>query len=145
MKTVLGRTGCFAGLAMTLLAASALSAQSTTMPSTLRYGSGLMDIPVASVLPHMTITGTYSGFFMDLGRTLEIDASGNPIAFGGPVDKFYSDASMAIGLFDRAELGATLQSFNAAASGGNQWGLFGRLQLLQPETMGIGLAVGGRM
>ena len=145
MNRVFGRTGCFAGLALsTLLAAPALAAQSTTMPSTLRYGSGLMDIPVASVLPHMTITGTYSGFFMDLARTLEIDASGNPIAFGGPVDKFYSDASMAIGLFDRAELGATLQSFNAAASGGNQWGLFGRLQLLQPQTMGIGLAVGAR-
>ena len=106
MKTVWGRTGWLAGLALsTFLSASALAAQSTTMPSTLRYGSGLMDIPVASVLPHMTITGTFSGFFMDLGRTLEIDASGDPIAFGGPVDKFYSDTSLAIGLFDRAELG----------------------------------------
>ncbi len=145
MKTVLGRTGWFAGLALsTFLTAPALAAQTTTMPSTLRYGSGLMDIPVASVLPHMTITGTYSGFFMDLGRSLEIDASGNPIAYGGAVDKFYSDASLAVGIFDRAELGATLQSFNAATAGGDQWGLFGRLQLLQPQRRGIGLAVGGR-
>jgi hypothetical protein len=103
-----------------------------------------MDIPVASVLPHMTITGTYSGFFMDLGRSLEIDANGNPIAYGGEVDKFYSDASLAVGLFDRAELGATLQSFNAATAGGNQWGFFGRLQLLQSQKWGIGLALGGR-
>ena len=145
MKTVLGRTGWFAGLALAMaFVAPALAAQSTTMPSTLRYGSGLMDIPVASVLPHMTITGTYSGFFMDLGRTLEIDASGDPVAFGAGVDKFYSDASLAVGLFNRVELGATLQSFNAAASGGNQWGVFGRVQLLQPEKRGIDLAAGGR-
>ena len=145
MKTVLGGTGWFTGLALsTFLTAPALAAQTTTMPSTLRYGSGLMDIPVASVLPHMTITGTYSGFFMDLGRSLEIDESGNPIAYGGTVDKFYSDASLAVGLFDRAELGATLQSFDAATAGGDQWGLFGRLQLLQPQRRGIGLAVGGR-
>lgn len=145
MKTVLGRTGWFAGLALAMaFVAPALAAQSTTMPSTLRYGSGLMDIPVASVLPHMTITGTYSGFFMDLGRTLEIDASGDPVAFGAGVDKFYSDASLAVGLFNRVELGATLQSFNAAASGGNQWGIFGRVQLLQPEKRGIDLAAGGR-
>ena len=145
MKMVWGRTGSVAGLALSLfLTGSVLAAQTTTMPSTLRYGSGLMDIPVASILPHMTITGTYSGFFMDLGRSLEVDASGNPIAFGGGVDKFYSDASLAFGLFDRVELGASLQSFNSATSGGDQWGVFGRLQLLEPEKRGLGLAVGGR-
>jgi len=65
-----------------LLAAPALQAQTTTMPSTLRYGSGLMDIPVASVLPHLAITGTYSGFFVNLERNLQVDASGQPVGFG---------------------------------------------------------------
>ena len=145
MKTVRGRTGTLSGLVLAaLLAAPALEAQTTTMPSTLRYGSGLMDIPVASVLPHMAIIHTYSGFFMDLDRTLEIDGSGDAIGFGGALDKFYSDASVAIGLFDRVEVGATLQSFNDASSGGNVWGLFGRAQLVQPTNQGLGLAVGGR-
>jgi hypothetical protein len=145
MKRVRGRTALIPGMALAaLLVSSALAAQTTTMPSTLRYGSGLMDIPVASVLPHMAITGTYSGFFMNLDRTLEIDGSGSAIGFGGPVDKFYSDASVAIGLFDRVEVGTTIQSLNDDAAGGNMWGLFGRVQLLRPTNQGLGLAVGGR-
>jgi hypothetical protein len=92
----------------------------------------------------MTITGTYSGFFMDLGRSLEINASGDPIGFGAGVDQFYSDGSLAIGLFDRAELGASLQSVNDAAAGGNMWGIFGRVQLMRPTNQGLSLAVGGR-
>ncbi|MDA0312134.1 MAG: hypothetical protein O2992_08460 [Gemmatimonadetes bacterium] len=92
----------------------------------------MIDIPVASVLPHMTITGTHSGFFMDLGRTLEIDGAGNGLAFGPGYDKFYQDASVAVGLFDRAEIGATFQSLNGATSGGNIWGIFGRVALIQP-------------
>jgi hypothetical protein len=145
MKTVRGRTGWLAGLAVAaLVSAPALEAQTTTLPSTLRYGSGLMDIPVASVLPHMTITGTYSGFFMDLGRSLEVDAGGNGVGFGAGVDKFFADASVAVGLFDRAEFGMSLQSLNDANAGGNIWGLFGRVQLVQPTNQGIGLAVGGR-
>lgn len=131
MKTVRGRTGWLAGLGLALAAlvsAPALEAQTTKLPSTLRYGSGLMDIPVASVLPHLTVTGTYSGLFMDLGRTLEIDGGGNGVGFGTGYDKFYSDASVAVGLFDRAEFGLSVQSLNDAAAGGNVWGLFGRVQ-----------------
>ena len=67
-----------------LCSAVLLKAQTTTMPSTQRYGSGLINIPIASVLPHMMITGTYSGFFMDLSRTIEIDVSGNETGFGPP-------------------------------------------------------------
>jgi hypothetical protein len=103
-----------------------------------------MDIPVASVLPHLAITGTYSGFFMKLDRSIQLDNSGNPIGFGGKVDEFYSDGSIAIGLFDRVEVGTTIQSLGDAASGGNIWGLFGRVQLYKPTNQGIGLAVGGR-
>jgi hypothetical protein len=120
------------------------SAQTPTMPSTLRYGSGLIDIPVSSVLPHLTITGTFSGFFSQIGRRVEIDESGAPSGFGPGRDEFYSDGSIAIGLFDRAEAGITLQSFADTDSGGNMWGLFGRVRLWEPVDQGVGLAVGGR-
>ena len=134
MKTVRSGAAQVAGLALAaLLAAPALQAQTTTMPSTLRYGSGLLDVPVASVLPHMAITGTYSGFFMEMGRTVAINGAGNTIGFGpGTASKFYSDASVAVGLLDRVEVGTTIQSLNDAAAGGNMWGLFGRVQLVQP-------------
>ncbi|MCG6957421.1 MAG: hypothetical protein LJF04_15635 [Gemmatimonadetes bacterium] len=147
MKTVRSGSALLTGVALvSLLAAPALQGQATTtMPSTLRYGSGLMDIPVASVLPHMMITGTYSGFFMKLDHTQLTDpATGNVIGFGPSVNKQYSDASVAMGLFDRVEVGTTLQSFNNKANGGNMWGLFGRLELLNPGSQGLGLAVGAR-
>lgn len=143
MKTRFGSLAGAAALAV-MLAAPALQAQTTTMPSTLRYGSGLMDIPVASVLPHMAVTGTFSGFFVNLDRTLELDGNGDPVGYGAGVDKFYQDASVAIGLMDRLELGGTFQSFNDAAAGGSMWGLFGRFQLVQPTNQGLGLAVGAR-
>ena len=127
-----------------LCSAVLLKAQTTTMPSTQRYGSGLINIPIASVLPHMMITGTYSGFFMDLNRTIEIDVSGNETGFGPPIKHFSSDASVTLGLFDRVEIGTTLQSFNERDLGGNMWGVFGRAQLLRPQSQGLGLAFGGR-
>lgn len=142
MKTV--RTG-FAGLVMaTLCLAPAARAQTTTMPSTLRYGSGLLDIPVSSVLPHMAITATYSGFSVNLDRNVALDANGNAVGYTGAEDHFYQDASFALGLFDRAEVGSTIQALNDSGAGGNMWGIFGRVQLLRPTTQGIGLAVGGR-
>jgi len=127
-----------------LSVAPGLRAQTTTMPSTLRYGSGLMDIPVASVLPSMEMTATYSGFFVNLGRTAQIDAEGNPKGYGPGVKKRYSDASVALGLFNRAEVGTTIQSLNSGSRGGNMWGVFGRLQIVHPRSQGIGLAVGAR-
>lgn len=138
-------TGRLTAVAMAcLLSVSGLQAQTTTMPSTLRFGSGLMDIPVASVLPHLAITGTYSGFFVNLDRSIQIDDAGNFAGYGAGVDKFYSNGSMAIGLFDRVEVGTTIQSLGDANAGGNVWGLFGRVQLYRPTDQGIGLAVGGR-
>lgn len=145
MKTIRSGISRLAGAALVpLLSASALQAQTTTMPSTLRFGSGLMDIPVASVLPHLAITGTFSGFFMKLDRALLLDDAGSPAGYGPGVDEFYSDGSVAIGLFDRVEVGTTIQSLGDAAAGGNVWGLFGRVQLYRPTSQGIGLAVGGR-
>jgi len=127
-----------------LVGAATVGAQTTTMPSTLRYGSGLLDVPVASVLPHLAVTGTYSGFFVRLDRTAQVDGSGNTIGYGPAAEDFRQDASFAMGLFDRAEIGTTLQSFGGVASGGDLWGLFGRLQLLKPSSQGVGLAAGAR-
>jgi len=127
-----------------LLAAEAVGGQTTTMPSTLRYGSGLLNVPVASVLPHLAVTGTYSGFFVKLDRTAQVDASGNTTGYGPSVHDFRQDASFAMGLFDRFEVGTTLQSFGGVDSGGDVWGLFGRFQLLKPSSQGVGLAAGAR-
>ena len=103
-----------------------------------------MDIPVSSVLPHMSITGTISGFFSQLGRRIEVDETGRPSGFGPARDEFYSDGSIAIGLYDRAEAGISVQSLSEGASGGNLWGVFGRVRLWEPIDQGVGLAVGGR-
>ena len=92
----------------------------------------------------MMITGTYSGFMMDLSRTIEVDRSGNQTSFAGPNREFFSDASFALGLFDRIEIGTTLQSFNEPDSGGDVWGIFGRAQLVKPQDQGLGLALGAR-
>jgi len=51
---------------------------------------------------------------------------------------------VALGLFNRLELGASFQSFGDPDSGGTMAGGFGRLALLRPEKRGLGVAVGGR-
>ena len=38
---------------VTAVGAGQALAQTPTMPSTLRYGSGLLDVPVSSVRPHL--------------------------------------------------------------------------------------------
>jgi hypothetical protein len=128
----------------TLLACSALQAQSTTMPSTLRYGSGLLDVPVAGVLPHLGVATSFSGFFVSLQQTSEVDGSGDPAGFGPGSEQFYGDASLTLGLFDRVEVGTTIQALGEESDGGSMWGLFGRVQLLRPSDEGLGLAVGAR-
>jgi hypothetical protein len=127
-----------------LLGASAGLAQTPSMPSTLRYGSGLLDVPVSSVLPHLSVTGTLSGFWVSLDRRSEVGPFGDETGFSGPVDEFYSDGSLAVGLFDRVELGTSLQAFGDASSGGNVWGLFGRVKVWEPVDQGLGLAMGAR-
>jgi hypothetical protein len=129
-------------LAALLVAQPAAAQQTPSMPSTLRYGSGLLDIPVSSVLPHLTVTGTYSGFFVGIDRSIEVDAAGVPTGFGPGVHDFFSDASLAIGLLDRFETGLSLQSFGGDA--GDVWGLFSRVRIWEPIDQGIGLAAGAR-
>lgn len=130
-------------LAAATLTAGVAEAQSTKMPSTLRWGSGYLDVPSASVLPHLAITVTGSGFWADVDRSLQVGPQGQVIGYGDPVDKFYSDATLAFGLFDRVELGAVLHSLDDDGSGTIAGG-FGRLALLRPEDQGLGLAVGTR-
>ena len=114
------------------------------MPSTLRYGSGLIDIPVSSVLPHLHITGTLSGSKIQLGRRVLIDETGQPAGYGPGRDDILADGSVAVGLYDWGEAGFTVQSLNGPDEGGNIWGVFGRLRLWEPVDQGVGFAVGGR-
>ena len=137
-----------AGLVLLALATVILvtpsSAQTPTMPSTQRYGSGLLDIPVSSVRPHLTVTTTFSGFWTSIGRRILVDEAGQPAGFGPARSDFFGDVSTSVGLFDRAEAGVAIQSLNNADEGGDIWGLFGRVRLWEPVDQGVGLAVGGR-
>ena len=147
MRTVRGTmwtSGLLAG-AMLVASAQIAAAQNTKMPSTLRYGSGYLDTPSSSVLPHLAIMGTYSGFFANLDQRPLINDAGAIVGFDPDgLDKYYSNASIALGLFDRVEVGASLHSFNDADAGGNLFGAFGQIALLRPEAQGLGLAVGAR-
>ncbi|MBT8403949.1 MAG: hypothetical protein KJP18_08835, partial [Gemmatimonadetes bacterium] len=137
-------SGLLAG-AMLVASAQIAAAQSTKMPSTLRYGSGYLDVPSASVLPHLAIQGTYSGFWSSLESRPIVGQSGLIVGTDTEgLDKFHGNASVALGLFDRVEVGASLHSFNDAAEGGNLFGAFGQIALLRPEAQGLGLAVGAR-
>ncbi|MBT8487372.1 MAG: hypothetical protein HKO77_05555 [Gemmatimonadetes bacterium] len=119
-------------------------AQTPTMPSTLRYGSGLMDIPVSSVLPHLHVTGTLSGFYSSIGQRVDVGESGAVTGFGRARSEWFTDAAFAMGLLDRFETGVSIQSLGDEASGGDVWGLFGRIRLWEPVDQGLGLALGGR-
>jgi len=125
-------------------AAGSLQAQySTKMPSTVRWGSGHVDVPSASVLPHMAIVGTYSGFYAKVENHLVIGGNGQVVGTRGELKKWYSDATVGFGLFDRAEVGAVLHSLDDDGSG-NLIGAYGQLALLRPSAAGtgIGLSVG---
>ena len=129
-----------------LIQVGPLSAQHTKMPSTLRYGSGFFNVPAASTLPHLAITGTYSGFGVNVSDQVFISRRGLEAGrLAGELKHWRQDGSVAIGLFDRVEVGASLQHFADADSGGNMVGGFGRLALLKPSSSsGVGLAVGAR-
>jgi len=124
--------------------AGALEAQSTQMPSTLRYGSGLLDVPVATVIPHLTLVTTFSGFWTSHDTEILTNDFGVQVGERPFDGAFRSDASITLGLFDRVEIGTSLQAFEDEAEGGDLVGAFGRLLIFRPEDHGIGLAVGGR-
>ncbi len=130
-------------LAVATFAATGLAAQSTNA-SSLRHGSGYLDTPAASVLPHGAIQGTWSGYWLDVNRSALIDGTGEVTGFGGPLEQFNQDLSVSVGFFDRVEVGGGILSLNEDNGGDNLFTVFGRLVLLQPEAQGFGLAVGGR-
>lgn len=120
------------------------AAQSNGTSATLRYGSGILDVPVATVLPHLTITATYSGF--GLAR-YGVHGSGRPDRGhdgGRRGGRWLSDGSVAIGLFGRLEAGATLQHLADAREGGKLVGGFGRVSLLPGSLRRLHLAAGAR-
>ena len=130
---------------MVLLASvQPVTGQVLRMPSTLRYGSGLLDIPVGSVLPHMAVVGTYSGFGISVDRIIVLDRNGREVYRGDRFEKWMSDGAIAIGLFNRVEVGATIQHFDSEEHGGNMLGGFARASLLPASVERIDLAVGAR-
>ncbi|MGI9627126.1 MAG: hypothetical protein ACR2QM_09840 [Longimicrobiales bacterium] len=129
---------------LTLLCLTSQAAgQTTRFGNTLRYGSGLIDVPVSSVIPHMAWVVSYSGFSASLDAPPRVDGAGDVVGSDPPFRSWLGDASLAVGLFDRLELGATLQD-SGAGEREALLGAFGRAQLLRPESWGIGLAVGAR-
>lgn len=136
-------TGIFLALAL-MVSAQPVTAQNLRMPTTLRYGSGLLDIPVASVLAHGSLSLSYSGFKLSTDRTIMLDRSGR---VGDPkegIDKWLSDGALAIGLFNRVEIGASIQHFDEEENGGNMFGGFARVSLLPSSMQRFGLAAGAR-
>ena len=133
-----------ASFVLVFVLASTVAGQSTKVPSTLRYGSGLIDVPVAGVLPHRALTMTYSGFWTSDGTDYTTDASGRIIGMAPLGEGWSSDFAVALGLYDLLEVGTNIQSLKGADEGGTLWGAFGRLSLLNPSVHGLGLAIGGR-
>ncbi|HZD04381.1 MAG TPA: hypothetical protein VE173_05675, partial [Longimicrobiales bacterium] len=82
--------------------ATVAAAQTTMMPSTLRYGSGYMDVPSASVIPHLAVLGTFSGFWIDTDNTFEVDEMGRTLGINDQArSDFFGDGSVTLGLYDR--------------------------------------------
>ena len=144
LTTIPQTKGLRAAVLALVVTAGTLQAQSTQMPSTLRYGSGLLDVPVASVVPHLSLVTTFSGFWTSHDTEVLTNALGVPVGERPFEGSFRSDASITLGLFDRLEIGTTLQAFESQEKGGDVVGAFGRLSLFRPEDYGVGLAVGGR-
>ena len=137
------RTPAFILLALAFVVSPGAAQRVGTMPATLRYGSGLIDIPVALVLPHLAFTATYSGFGVSAAETVVPDSRGETVGTDGRFERWFSDGSLALGLFDRVEVGATLQHWADRDRGGRIYGAFGRWAL-RPATRGLGLAAGFR-
>ncbi len=120
------------------------TAQSNAGTSTLRYGTGLFDVPVATVLPHLAVVATYSGASVSVDRTLRLDPDGSSRGYGAAYERWLADASFAVGLFDRVEAGVTVHHWDDAERGGRVWGGFGRVSLLPAAMENLDLAIGAR-
>ena len=131
-------------VAALMILSQSTAAQSFRMPSTLRYGSGLIDVPVAWVLPHMAVTGTLSAMALSSDNPVVLNSDGVQLektdveAFS----KTVADGSIAIGITNRLELGASIQHFAPEEDGGNMLGAFARLALFSTDRLGV--AAGAR-
>jgi hypothetical protein len=105
--------------------------QNTKIPNTLRYGTGHIDVPSASVLPHLVPTATFSTFRAGIGMD------------GVRRREWMTDGSLAVGLFGRAEAGLTFQDLGGGDAG-SMLGAFAQYALLRPGERGLGFALGGR-
>lgn len=114
------------------------------MPSTLKYGSGLIDVPVAWVLPHMGVTGTFSAMALSSENPVVLNSAGDPLTKTDPEEfsKTVMDGSIALGIMNRLELGASIQHFAPEEDGGNMLGAFARLSLFSTDRLGV--AAGAR-
>lgn len=124
--------------ALVVLSQSA-AAQSFRMPSTLRYGSGLIDVPTAWVLPHMGVTATFSAMALSSENPVVLTKDGKRLTKTDPDEfsKTAMDGSIAIGFMNRLELGASVQHFAPEQDGGNMLGAFARLSLFSTERFGV--------
>lgn len=138
------RRACIAAVVALAVLVRPAAAQPRDVSATLRYGSGLVDIPVGTVLPHLTVTASYSGFRLPWHRTGGSARAGGDRHGRDRGGRWLSDGSVAIGLFDRLEAGATLQHLGDARDGGRIVGGFGRLSLLPGSLDRLHLAVGAR-
>lgn len=138
------RSAGLRALAAAALMAGPGAAQSPPFSSTLRYGSGYFDVPAAVVLPGAGFRAGLSAFRVQVDAEPTVDAAGNVVGAGEGRTRLHGDASLAVGILGRGELGATLQSFASKEEGGRLLGAFGKLLLLDPTDTGLGLAVGAR-
>ena len=137
--------GATSALALALLVpAQAATAQSLRMPTTLRYGSGLLDIPVATVMAHGALSFSYSGFQLSVDKTILLDRMGIESGTKEGYSKWLSDGALSLGLFNRVELGASIQHFDDEDNGGNMVGGFARISLLPASMQRFALAAGAR-
>ena len=129
---------------LTALLPGAAAAQQPGSP-TLRWGSGYLDVPAAVVLPGAGLRATFSGFWSRVPDPPVVGDDGSVVGTGPSEERFHGDLAVGLGLFDRVELGASLQSVRSDEEGGDLWGFHGRVLLLRPDPGGLGLAVGARV
>lgn len=132
------------GAVSAVLFAGPVDAQSTKVGATLRYGSGIVDVPVASVFPDGAFSISYSGFFTSNATEIMTDTVGTPIGEQSFEGGWRGDLAVAYGLWDLMEFGGTLQGWGDEGEGGTLFGAFGRLVLVHAQKNGLGLALGAR-
>lgn len=119
-------------------------AQGPPFSHTLRWGTGYVDVPAAAVLPSLGFRAGVSAFRIPAGPAPRVDGEGRIAGTGRREASVHEDVTLSLGLWNRVELGTSLQAFNDEERGGDLVGFFGRVLLLDPGETGFGLATGAR-